>query len=162
MTIPPFFQVFHALLCPPGHGGYYKRRIPIFEKSGTLMTDYYRLVYRAMLPTPNERTLISAIYPPKLGHINGVQSTAFLSKEILLLTASFGFSIVADFFIKTTGRTNLHYIWHSFPLIESDSDKISKLKNLKIRTLLLNSLTRDYTDLWQECWQEDFQKDCWA
>ena len=24
MTIPLFFQVFHALLCPPGHGGYYE------------------------------------------------------------------------------------------------------------------------------------------
>ena len=86
-----------------------------------------------------ERTYVNCIFPKKVGHINGVQSIVFASRSRLVSQAAFGASIIADFFIKSTGRTNLHNTWESFPLFKS-----STASNLYI--LLLNCLTLDYSD----------------
>ena len=32
MTLPPIFQVFHALLCPLGHGSYWKKLSRVREE----------------------------------------------------------------------------------------------------------------------------------
>jgi len=138
-----------------GDGEYLKRipRIPWGEKNP--VTDYYRLVFRGMLPQANERTLIPAIVPKHVSHINGVQSTVFADLGELLKVFSFSSSILSDFFIKTTGRTNLHFIWRSFPAIET-----GPLSNL--RSLLLNCITNHYGDLWAECWNETYKQDTWA
>lgn len=119
------------------------------------ITDYYRQIFRGMLSQSGERTLIGAIIPPDVAHINGAQSTAFKDTSILVNHSTFSSSILADFFIKTTGRSNLHAIWKQFPLIEFRSAAI-------IRTLSLNCLTMHYTNLWADCWQHLFQNDQWS
>ena len=67
----------------------------------------------------------------------------------------FSSSIVADFFIKTTGRGNLHFTWENFPYFETTP-------RMKLNTLLLNCLSTHYAELWQECWDEAFLHECWA
>jgi hypothetical protein len=93
--------------------------------------------------------------PKGAGHIYGIQSTVFASALILTAALAFGGSLLADFFIKSTGRSNLHYTWESFPLISSSPAIV-------VRTLALNCLTTHYADLWSECWDEAFRQQRWA
>jgi hypothetical protein len=116
-------------------------RVPWGEKQP--ITTYYRLAHRGMLSQSTERTLTSAILPRSVGHINGVQTTVFQSTEQLFSTATLCFSIVADFFIKTTGRSNLHFTWENFPLILMQPDSF-------VRVLMLSCLTSHYADLWAQ------------
>jgi hypothetical protein len=119
------------------------------------VTEFYRFAARGMLPPANERTLIPAIIHRGIGHVHSVQSTCFIDNHVLLSHSAFSFSIIADYFIKSTGRTNLHYIWQRFPLVP-------RLSPVEVRTLALNCLTTHYADLWSECWDEAFNQQRWA
>lgn len=125
------------------------------ENQARKVTQYFRQVFRGMLAQPGERTLIGAIAAPGLAHIHGVQSTVFKRSEHLLYQAMFSSSLLADFFIKTTGRSNLHFIWEQFPLVELQPPAA-------LRALALNCLTTHYAALWRDCWQPAFQQDRWA
>ncbi|MCF6453538.1 hypothetical protein L1076_18320 [Vibrio sp. MMG022] len=121
-------------------------RVPWLESEHSdarYTTEYYRMASRAMIGPWAERTMISCIIPPGVGHINGVQTAAFKSNELLLSTTFFGNSIVGDFFIKSTGRQNLHSIWEAFPKVDLKPD-------LLIRGLVLNCLTKEYKYLWEK------------
>jgi hypothetical protein len=135
----------------------YRKRTPRFKINDEkiLVTDCYRLTYRGMLSQSGERTLISAIIPKESGHINGAQSSSFFDTHKLMQASFFSVSIIADFFIKTTGRSNLHYSWETFPLLNLSSDML-------LRILSLSCITNHYSNLWQECFQKSFQTDTWA
>jgi hypothetical protein len=128
-------------------------KVPWDDKS--LVTKFYRLVFRAMLSQPGERTLIGAIIPPEAAHINGAQTTAFKDNTNLLKSTFITTSLVSDFYIKSTGKSNLHHIWESLPIINISFADI-------IRILMLNCLTTHYADLWEECWNEAFQQERWT
>jgi hypothetical protein len=128
-------------------------RVPWGEKKS--VTDFYRVAARAMLSQGGERTYISSLIPKGAAHINGVQSTIFSTTHILISAIAFGGSLLADFFIKSTGRDNLHYTWETFPLIDASA-------LITTRTLALNCLTTHYADLWSECWDEAFRQQRWA
>lgn len=144
--------------CSPAE---YARRVPRVswveegETEARLVTAYYRLAFRGMLPIPNERTLIPALIPPHAAHIHGVQSSAFHAVDVLLASTGICLSLLADFYIKILGKTNLHYSWTALPLLLCD-DRISW------RVLWLSCLTTHYADLWQACWQPEFRQDRWA
>jgi N-6 DNA Methylase len=134
----------------------YRRRTPCVPWDDKKpVTEFYRLAARNMLNIMQERTYTPTIIPPGVAHINGVQSVAFQEKNVLLNAASFGISIIADFYIKTTGRSNLHSTWENFPIINASPA-------LKIRTLALNCLTIYYKELWEDCWQETYTQDTWT
>jgi hypothetical protein len=136
----------------------YEKRIPAVpweNERRVLTTEFYRVVFRGMLSQAAERTLITALIPKGICHINGVQSVAFQSPDVLLSTAFFCFSIIADFLIKSTGRTNLHYTWKSFPLIGLTAA-------MKLWTLMLSCLTTRYSGLWSACWDPSFSACRWA
>jgi hypothetical protein len=119
------------------------------------VTEYYRLISRSMLSQSGERTLISSIAPKEVAHINGVFSIAFKSRKSMINVALIKFSLVADFFIKTTGRSNLHYTWEKFPLLSFPPAAI-------VRALTLTCITNYYADLWKSCWREKFSQENWA
>lgn len=112
------------------------------EKHKKPVTCYYRLAFRAMLNLSQERTLIPAILTPGTSHINGVYGISFKSYYSLLNTASIASSIIADFYIKSAGRTNLHGGWNTLPHIDLSKECI-------LRTLVLNCLTSPYSKLWE-------------
>ncbi len=119
------------------------------------VTEYYRLAFRGMMQASNERTLFPVIIPPQIAHIHGVQSTSFKTLDALLSAAYFSFSVVADFYIKSTGRSNLMASWSVFPKLQLGFRESS-------RVLLLQCLTTHYADLWQSCWQDSFRQQQWA
>ena len=65
-------------------------------------------------------------------------------------------SVPFDFYIKNTGKSNLRGDLASrLPVLEDRSPVTS-------RTLLLNSLTTHYADLWEDSWQDAFTDDTWT
>jgi hypothetical protein len=129
-------------------------RVPWGERKP--VTEFYRLVSRKMLPPSNERTLVSCVQPPLTGHVDGCFSLTFRDTSLLSHFAAFFSSIVFDFFIKTTGKTNFRdELAQLFPLVDGST-------NLHVMALTLNCLTTYYADLWSECWDEAFRQQHWA
>ncbi|MBQ0834778.1 hypothetical protein [Marinobacter sp.] len=133
-------------------------RVPWMEEGEhrqRLVTEYYRLAYRGMLSQAGERTMIPMIVMPGAAHIHGVQTTSFKSQGLLLRQAAMTISIVGDFYVKSTGRSNLMATWAALPLVEL-------LSSIACRVLALNCVTNHYADLWQINWQDSFRQQHWA
>ena len=130
------------------------------ENEQQKVTEYYRLVLRAMLPPGNERTLIGAVLPKGVAHINGCRSYVFADKHInqLMIFGSFTYSVVYDFLVKSTGKTNLHQMLDDFPLVYGTCFDNS----LKIRFLTLSCLTTHYAELWETTYIPEFNRDTWT
>ena len=125
-----------------------------FDKKDKV-TNYYKLSYRAMLDPVGERTLINAIIPKETTHTNAVRSIIFKNTYNLLQQTIMSYSLIADFFIKSTGRSNLHYTWETFPLIDINHQMISRM-------LSLTCLTTHYQELYEEQFKETFKTDNWT
>jgi hypothetical protein len=133
----------------------YKDRIPgVPWDAKKKISDYYRLAFRGMLQQANEHSLIGAIIPRGAAHIHGIQTTAFADTRTLGLSTAISTSIIADFFLKTTGRSNLHYAWLQLPLLRGSPALLA-------RVLLLNCLSSHYADLWIDCWDTAFTAQRW-
>ena len=131
-------------------------RVPWGEKSP--VTDFYRVCYRKMLGQPNERTLVSSLFPPGVGHVNSIISIVFKELNQTLDISTLLSSICADFFVKCTGKSNLYSgDLANFPYSPSLSCPASKL-----RTMALNCLTDNYAYLWDNCWNNLFRDLCWS
>ncbi len=147
--------------CDPAE---YQRRIPRVswidegESEPRKVTEYYRLFCRAMISIGAEKGLVSSIAQKNAGHINGVRSYAFRNETDLVLFAGCSFSLVWDFFVKLSGRNNLHQMLDDYPfLCESGI-----AKSIRLRALLLSVLTENYMDLWEISWCNDYCSDQWV
>jgi len=118
------------------------------------VTDYYRFVNRRMFGASSERSMISAIYPKKAANINTAVSTAFKNPKVLANFAASTHSVVYDFYLKSTGKSDLYgSLLEMFPYISGD--------NLRLRGLILNCLSVEYAELWADNWNQNFNDDCW-
>ena len=117
----------------------------------------YRILTRRMLNQSGERTLIPAIYPPNVTHINTVFGMTFESMQLLALMAGLESSILYDFYVKSTGKSDGRYDTLSkFPILQERNSEIST------RALLLNCLTADYGDLWKTCFDNAYTEQRWT
>lgn len=124
---------------------------------GTKYNDHYRLLSRSMLNQSGERTLISAIVPPKTGHIISISGIAFKDIRNLVIAATTFASLPYDFYIKATGKGSLLFSTSSkMPLLE----KISK--SAICRGIMLNCLNEYYSDLWKKTFDTSFQSEKWS
>ncbi len=120
----------------------YRERTPHWGEQPT--TAFYRHIRRTMIAPTNERTIIPAILPPGPSHTHGVSSVAFLSEEALIGYTGLAQSVPVDFFVKSTGMTNLHpTLAERLPLPVAPHAVA-----VRARTLQLNCLTTHYADLW--------------
>ncbi len=118
---------------------------------------FYRLAMRKMLSSEGERTLMAAIIPPYTGHIDGIFGV-FCGRNLLTMAAGFA-SIIFDFYIKVTGKSNCRAdIVSNLPSL---SDSLYN-KELSLRALLLNCLTIQYANLWHSSWDDIYLKDTWS
>ena len=109
-----------------------------------------------MLNLSGERTLVAAIIPPFVCHIDGIYSMTFKGLPVM---AGCMASIPYDFYIKITGKANGCYnVFSAFPCLD-DSKYAS---SIKLRALLLNSLTLEYRDLWETSYESCFTSDSWG
>ncbi len=139
----------------------YTRRVPRVNWSDAgqtttaAVTDYFRLVFRAMLPIAGERALTGAIAPPGASYIHGVQGNLFRSETDLVAAGCTTSSLVADFYIKTTGRSNLQTTWLRLPDVKYRPAMAS-------RFLALNCLTNHYAALWNRVYDLAFTDQGWS
>lgn len=134
----------------------YRSKTPSLPWGSSLkVTDTFRLINRRQLSQSGERTLITAILPKGVSHINTVTCLAFKNPTELINSCGFTLSLVCDFLIKSTGKGD-HYsaAYDTLPKLSHSIDR-------KSRTLVLNCLTTHYTELWSECWNTEFQSQRW-
>lgn len=118
----------------------------------------YKLLSRKMLNLKQERTLISAIAPPNTAHINSIFGITFKDLRKMSLMSAYMESVPYDYFIKSMGKTNL---------LDNNAAQLpffdSKYSNALIcRTLLLNCVTKNYSELWKNVFETNFINDLWA
>ena len=111
------------------------------EEAPRKVTEYYRVVNRAMVGSAAERTLIAAILPKDVAFIHANVASVFRDAGACLDFAALSMSIVLDYFIKTTGTTNINRSWLSrLPILSDTCDP--RIRNaLRISALRLCCLT---------------------
>lgn len=125
------------------------------ETQGKPVTEFFRLAFRGMIGSASERTLTGALIPPGVGHIHGVQSNSFRSSDDLVFAGLLTSSLIADWYIKTIGRANLHGTWLQLPRFDITAAYAS-------RYLVLNCLTNHYAPLWEEVFDQAFPEQSWS
>ncbi|MEY8252959.1 MAG: hypothetical protein RPR91_11295, partial [Colwellia sp.] len=140
----------------------YSCRLPVVpwlengESQPKRVTEYYSFIHRRQLSQSGERTLISSIVPTKVASINTCVSTYFKDQTQLLSFATICFSLVQDFYIKSTGRSDLYSKGlDEFTLPSIDSRAI-------LRCLSLTCITTEYRELWEKSWLPAFSSDGWS
>ena len=134
----------------------YYSRIPKTQW-GKRYNEHYRLSWRKMLNQSGERTLISAIIPPETAQLITVHGVAFRNDADLLTMATLLTSLPLDFYVKSTGKSDL--LWDG----ASQFVYIPSLYlSAKVRMLMLNCLTSSYEALWKKCFLKDFCNDNWS
>lgn len=122
--------------------------------------NLYRVACRKMIDTEGARTLMAAAIPPFVGHTNGIIGFAVKdSIDLIILLGEF-ISLPIDFFVKIFGKSNFQInIASMIPWI---GDKQKFIPAIILRTLLLNCITKQYSDLWKKCYESNFSKDSWG
>ena len=132
----------------------YIEKVP--KWNGNPVINYYRIAFRNQLSPSGERTLISAIIPPHVGHIDGCFSICLDDYSDLALFCGLTSSIVLDFWVKTTGKAHIrHDIAVLLPIIKNtflDS-------KIMARALRLNCLTTPYAEFWNKLYDTSFAQD---
>lgn len=119
------------------------------------ITDYYRFVNRRMFGVSSERSFIGTIIPPQVGSINTVVATAISDNKILTNFSASTYSICFDFFLKSTGKSDLYgALLSTFPLLTNH--------NMQLLGLVLNCITCHYSNLWSDCWSPLFIEHNWS
>jgi hypothetical protein len=137
----------------------YIARTPVAPWGGRRVTDFFRHIHREMIGPTSERTLITSILCPGPSHINTVFGVAFLNAVDLVRFSSMASTLVADFFVKTTGMSHANLTLTSrLPLSATRANGAS----LFARTLRLNCLTSHYAPLWNELFTPAFRDETWT
>jgi len=144
--------------CPPDEYAARIPKVPWTEPGETeprRVTAYYRFVNRRMFGASSERSLNCTLYPKEVAHINPVLSTTFRDEEAAVDFAGFCYSTTADFYLKTTGRSDVYEsTLRQFPIIGNSA--------IRSRMLVLTCLTLHYAELWDSCWQGIFKAQHWS
>ncbi|MBN7761636.1 N-6 DNA methylase [Nitratireductor aquibiodomus] len=120
----------------------FKRRISQCRWDPTKShADFFRIAVRNMIALNGERSLISALIPPGLTHVHGVQSLSFARDEDLISFYSCMLSTPFDFLIKAAGKQNAEGMLSELPYL-----KVAE--TAQSRAIRLACLTSAYADIW--------------
>ena len=116
---------------------------------------YYAQRKRAQIS--NERTLITSIQPPHRVHTDNTYSLHFKDEFKMLTFGIYSFSIIYDFYVKSTGRENIYFDTVSnLPLLNKPNPFILS------RGLHLTCLTKKYEELWNKYSKLIPENDTWS
>jgi hypothetical protein len=130
--------------------------------NGRPYTDYYRMIWRAMIDTSHmERSLYVALVPPGPAHVHALMSAACGSLGETVLSVGFWSGLPLDYLLRITGRGHLQ-------VAEALRMPAPTLNHplaapLMVRTLRLNCLTDMYGKAWAElCDPKWLARETWA
>ena len=114
------------------------------------VSDFYRVACRAMVNTSWSRTLSTALIPKYMASIHSAVTTAFRNLLDCIDFFVFSVSLITDFFIKSTGVTNVNSsLLKRLPILADDCPP--PIRNaLRARALCLSCLTTHYAELWED------------
>ena len=141
----------------------YRRRIPVVpwgRVSDRRVTHHYRVVNRKRVGPASERTLNTAIIPPRVCHIDTVIGTTFCSNDALLDFSGVTLSTALDSYLKMTAARDAHPVRLRQIPIPLFSPAMRKA--LHVRALGLSCLTVEYRALWESQWDSDYLASCWT
>lgn len=125
------------------------------ETQGRPVTDFFRYVHRRRIGASSERTLSCSVIPPATSHVHTVLSLTFRDLSTLVDVTGLNSSVVADFFIKSTGLADLYdSTLARLPHVSSSA--------ISARALALNCLTTHYAPLWEQVYDLDFADQSWS
>ncbi len=134
----------------------YVQRMPLYGNK--TYSSYFRLIARRRVNPSNERTLIPCFAPKGVAHVNSVIEFLFDDRvDMSELTSTFGFwhSVPFDWFVRSTGKGDFfEEVARLLPVPPADS-------RVAARALLLNCLSKDYSELWAAGWQDAYLSDGW-
>ncbi|MGF1614205.1 MAG: hypothetical protein ACFCVA_09915, partial [Gammaproteobacteria bacterium] len=117
------------------------------EPAPRRVTEYYRLINREMLSQSGERTFVTAVLPPGVGHVHTCFGIVLQNVETLLDLYCLSVSVPVDFRVKSTGMGHANKnVLSQLPLLVHDAPALRGA--LYCRTLTLSCLTTHYADLW--------------
>ncbi|MFF9140985.1 hypothetical protein ACF09G_25850 [Streptomyces albogriseolus] len=123
----------------------------LVDRSRRRYATFYRLAWRKMIAPNTERSLYCSLIPPGATHVDGIRSACLPGDKGTSLTAGFFASLPLDYYLRVTGRGDLHVgAAKAMPAPTSDHPLASALL---LRTLRLNCLTRAYAALWAELYE---------
>lgn len=118
----------------------------------------FRLAFPALIGSASERTLKVSIIPPKVSHIQSINSV-LVENEITILLCGVASSIPYDFILKSLGIPKINNSFlNSIPLPFLGKLKL-KLFNL---TLQLNCLNKYYAPLWEDNFNPAYTQEQWS
>ena len=127
------------------------------EVAGRPVSSYFRLVNREMIGPSSERTLATAIIPPRTALVHTCLSTAFKCAKDLVSFAAWTSSVVADFWVKSTGAGHANIsLLGQLPLSDD------WMPGVVVRELALNCLTSHYAPLWEQVYDLEFAEQQWS
>lgn len=122
--------------------------------------EQYKIIFSKMIDPGTERTLQCAIIPPKTIHTNSCLSFSIKSSAKTVFLCGILSSLIYDFYLKSSGKTNLYENTLSkFPIPEV-SQNVKNLINL--RTLRLNCVSVKYKKIYEDTFEEDFFSDSFS
>ncbi len=138
--------------CSPAE---YRRRIPTWTRPSTKREERsderFRVVHRTMLAISGERTLVPALIPPGVCHVDGGFGIVFDSDYSLCLYAGLAAGMPFDFFIRATGKGHFRSdIAKNLPF----PSETANAPAIVARALRLNCLTTHYAPLWADLWPQ--------
>jgi hypothetical protein len=137
--------------------GDYRSNISIW--TGEPYVNWWRLCWRRMSDPGAERSLISALMPPGPTHVHTVHSLALIDNAQTAVISGLWASLPMDYLVKVGGKADIQD-----ELIQRFPAPLEHLAvpYLLLRTLRLNCLTRDYSPLWEELFEDGFAADSWT
>ncbi|MDC0921912.1 N-6 DNA methylase, partial [bacterium] len=132
-----------TLYTPAVTASEYRRQLPRCSwDQAKRNVDFFRIGFRRRINLNSERSLIAALLPKSVAHINAVQSVNFYNTSDLLCASAFLISLPFDYLIKSSGKGDLYKSdFSKLPFVDPGS-------TAKHRSLRLACLTTHYADLW--------------
>lgn len=123
---------------------------------GNKTINLFRHVHRRSIDPSMERTVMAAVIPPGVYHIDSIFSLAFeKNKDLIIFSAEIS-SLPIDYMIRATGKSDLRMdLLEHVPFFED-------IQEILVRGLVLNCLTTHYAPLWQEVYDLNFADQSWS
>ncbi|WP_103663162.1 DNA methyltransferase [Microbacterium sp. CJ77] len=120
----------------------------------------YRLAWRAMATNTGVRTLFAALIPPGASHVHGISSVGVpRSIPDLLDAATATTTLLSDLTIRSSLKNGIGLA----ALRRIPAHYSGRLRTAAhLRTLRLQALTGAYAALWQEAFDDAFQRETWS
>lgn len=133
-------------------------KVGTIPATGAKVTEHYRYANRKMINIAIERSLISAVLPKNASHIHGVFSIAFRDNQRLASVVSTSHSIVCDFLIRISAKSNCAFdTVGMLPLLPTQYNDAVVMRGMR-----LNCVADYYADLWYETVGSGLSNESWA